>query len=61
MDVRLLAALRDWLSGVWGFGRPVYVTNERFEQQVGVLERAGLRRRFELLEPDKPGRYLAFG
>lgn len=61
MDQRLLAALRAWFDGEWGFGRTVYVTSELFEQQVELLRRTDLGVRFELVEPGKPGKYLVFG
>ena len=61
MDERLLSALRAWIRERWAFDEVVFVTNEQFEQQVHLLERADLRVRFELLEPGKPGKYLVFG
>jgi len=61
MDERLLAALRDWFRDEWKIEKTVYVTNEQFTQQLGVIERTDLRLKFELVEPDKPGRYLVFG
>jgi len=61
MDQRLLAALRVWFRDEWKTERTVFVTNEQFTQQLGVFERTDLRRRFELVEPGKPGTYLAFG
>ncbi|HEY7177420.1 MAG TPA: hypothetical protein VH442_21085, partial [Micromonosporaceae bacterium] len=61
LDERLLAALRAWFAEEWKLQRTVYVTNEQFEQQVDLIERTDMALKFELLEPDKPGRYLAFG
>lgn len=61
MDERLLSALRAWLTEVWGFTGAVYVTSETFAQQVALLEGAGLTPRFEIREPGKPARNLAFG
>ena len=61
LDGRLLAALRTWFAEAWQLDRTVYVTNEQFTQQVGLIERTGLTRRFELVEPNKSGTYLAFG
>jgi hypothetical protein len=61
LDGRLLGALRDWLAGEWGFARTVFVTNERFTQQVELLRDAGLRARYEVREPEKSGTYVAFG
>ncbi|WP_369373622.1 N-acetyltransferase [Promicromonospora sp. Populi] len=60
-DGRLLAALRPWSAEAWGVERTVFVTNEQFTQQVDLIERTDLTRRFELVEPGKPGTYLAFG
>jgi hypothetical protein len=60
LDERLLRALRSWFSDEWAFERTVYVTSELFEQQRRLLETSGLRPCFELVEPGKPGRYLAF-
>ncbi len=61
LDARLLAAVRAWLAGEWGFARTVYVTNEQFDQQVALLASTDLRLQFELVEPGKAGRYLVFG
>jgi hypothetical protein len=41
--------------------RTVYVTNERFTQQVELIERTDLVREFELREPGKDGTYLVYG
>lgn len=61
MDERLLAALRAWFEDGWTLDRTVFVTSEQFTQQVELLDGAGLRRRFELSEPGKPGKSLVFG
>ncbi len=61
MDVRLLDALRGWLTSEWRLARPVYVTSELFGHQVDLLNRTDLVPKFEIVEPGKPGRYLAFG
>ena len=61
LDERLLAALRAWFRDEWKTEPTVFVTNEQFTQQLGVFERSDLHRRFELIEPGKPGTYLAFG
>jgi hypothetical protein len=58
---RLLAALRAWFAEVWGLERTVFVTNEQFTQQVDLIERTDLARRFELVEPSKTGTYLVHG
>jgi hypothetical protein len=61
MDESLLAALRAWFSEEWRLERAVYVTNEQFEHQVELIDHTDLTLKFELIEPGKPGRYLAFG
>ncbi|GAA5195301.1 N-acetyltransferase [Microbacterium jejuense] len=61
LDERLLAALRAWFAGEWGFARTVFATSERFDQQVALLGATDLALRFELREPDKPGTYLVYG
>lgn len=61
MDERLLAALRTWFKEVWKLKRTVYVTNEQFTRQVDLIERTDMSRKFELVEPGKPGKYLVFG
>jgi hypothetical protein len=60
LDARLLDALRDWLARDWPFERVVVVTNEQCEQQVELIEAAGLQRRFALHREDQSGAYLAF-
>jgi hypothetical protein len=60
-DGRLLAALRTWFADTWGLRNTVYVTNEQFTHQVHLIEGTDLTLKFELLEPDKPGKYLVFG
>jgi hypothetical protein len=61
LDEVLLAAIRAWFSEEWQLERALYVTNEQFEQQVELIDRTDLTLKFELVEPGKPGRYLAFG
>ncbi len=61
MDERLLAALRTWFNEQWKLKRAVYVTNEQFKQQVDLIDCTNLTLKFELLEPGKVGKYLAFG
>jgi hypothetical protein len=61
LDERLLAALRLWFNEEWKFTRAVYVTSELFGPQVDLIERTDMSLKFELLEPGKPGTYLAFG
>jgi hypothetical protein len=61
LDERLLAALREWFRREWELDDVVYVTNEEFRQQVELLAGTGMSPRFHVLEPGKPGKYLAFG
>jgi hypothetical protein len=61
MDERLLAALRAWLNEEWKLHRAVFVTNEQFKQQVDLIGSTNLSLKFELLEPGKRGKFLAFG
>ncbi|MFI5615155.1 hypothetical protein [Amycolatopsis sp. NPDC051903] len=61
MDERLLAALRAWFKDGWKLDKTVYVTSEQFTQQVDLLHRSDLDLKFELLEPGKPRKRLAFG
>ena len=61
MDERLLAALRAWFTDEWKLEKTVYVTSEPFTQQVDLLGRTDLSLKFELLEPGKAGKRLAFG
>jgi hypothetical protein len=61
LDEELLAALRAWFTEEWKFERAVYVTNEQFTQQVDLIDRTDLTLKFELIEPGKAGKYLAFG
>jgi hypothetical protein len=61
MDEHLLAALRAWFKDEWKLAKTVYVTSEQFTQQVDLLDRTDLNLKFELLEPGKPGKRLAFG
>lgn len=61
MDERLLAALRAWFTNEWKLEKTVYVTSEQFTQQVELLDRTDLTRKFELLDPGTPGKSLVFG
>lgn len=60
MDRSLLESLLTWFERDWSFDSPVVMTNEQVNQQVATIERAGLRRRFEVKLPDDPGTYLAY-
>ncbi len=59
-DRALLDALRTWLATDWRLGGHLFVTNELFTQQVELIRDTDLELRFEVEEPDKPGRYLAY-
>jgi hypothetical protein len=61
LDRSLLDHLRRWFADDWGFDDVVFVTSELFTQQVHRLEATDLELRFELIEPGKPARYLAYG
>ena len=56
-----MARLRRWFADDWGFDDTVFVTSNLFTQQVQLIESTDLELRFEIVEPDKPGRYLAYG
>ena len=60
LDRRLLDALGPWLAREWRIGRHLIVTNEQFEQQVAMIEGAGLELRFRLERPNEPGKSLAY-
>lgn len=60
LDRVLLDALRSWLANDWSLGGHLVVTNQQFAQQVELIERTDLQLRFEVEEPGKPGRYLAY-
>lgn len=59
-DRALLEALRTWLRQDWTFDGHLIVTNEEFTQQAELIGRTDLELRFEIEEPGKPGRYLAY-
>lgn len=60
LDRRLLETLDPWLERDWSIGRHLFVTSEQFEQQVSMIEGAGLRRMFEIDDPKHVGRSLAY-
>ena len=61
LDRRLLAALVPWLDHDWGFDRPLFITNEQFEQQVAMIESAGLPLKFRINDPKAAGMFLGYG
>lgn len=60
LDRRLLDAFGPWLADVWRIPNHLVITNEQFEQQVALIEGAGLQLRFRLERPDEPGNSLAY-
>jgi hypothetical protein len=60
LDRRLLDALGPWLAHDWRIANHLIVTNEQFEQQVTLIEGAGLELRFRLEFPNQPGKSLAY-
>lgn len=60
LDRRLLDALGPWLAHDWRVEHYLIVTNEQVEQQVAMIEGAGLRLRFRLERPNEPGKSLAY-
>jgi hypothetical protein len=60
LDRSLLDEMLDWIKRDWNLGAPVVMANEQFDQQVAMIEEAGLQRRFEVELPDEPGTYLAY-
>ena len=54
-------ALVTWMAEAWPIDQNVFVTNERLTDQLALHAASGLTRRFLIEEPDKPGRYVAFG
>lgn len=60
LDRVLLDALRSWLVRDWSLGGHLFVTSEPFTQQVEMIGQTDLELRFEIEEPDKPGRFLAY-
>ena len=60
-DERFFDALVTWMAEAWPIDQNVFVTNERLTDQLALHAASGLTRRFLIEEPDKPGRYVAFG
>ena len=61
LDRSLLAHLRRWFADAWGLDDVVFVASELFTHQMQLIESTDLELRFEIAEPDKPGRHLAYG
>lgn len=51
MDRRLLDVLRPWLDEQWDFTGYAFMTSGLFEQQLSMLDDAGLQRAFILKDP----------
>ncbi|MEO6398976.1 MAG: N-acetyltransferase [Tepidiformaceae bacterium] len=60
LDRRLLDALGTWLGHDWRVENYLIVTNEQFEQQVTLIEGAGLQLKFRFERPNEPGKSLAY-
>jgi hypothetical protein len=60
LDRRLLDEIGHWLAGARDIDRHLVVTAERFEQQVAMIESTDLRLEFRIVDPEKPGRDLAY-
>lgn len=60
LDRTLLDALRPWAADEWSFDGHAFLTNEQFEQQVAMLEAAGLHRHFDVKLPKAPGTFVAY-
>ncbi len=60
LDHALLDSVLVWFERAWSFTAPVIVSNEQFDQQVAMIERTDLGRRFELRVPGNPGTFLAY-
>jgi len=60
LDRRLLTELNQWFNDEWGFQNHVVITNEEFEQQVLMIESAGMKLKFRLKDPNNSGRELAY-
>ena len=61
LDRRLLDGVRTWLRTDWDIARFAVVTTAALDQQVGVIEDAGLARWFDLSDPDGDGSQVAYG
>lgn len=60
MDRRLLDGVGPWLNNQWGLCDHVFVTNEQFQQQVRMMEAAGLELEFRIDDPKAEGMFLAY-
>ncbi|MCR9137473.1 MAG: N-acetyltransferase [Alphaproteobacteria bacterium] len=61
LDRRLLEVLGPWMERDWRFGNHLVITNEQFEQQVAMIENAGMQLRFRIDDPKANGHFLAYG
>ncbi len=60
LDRQLLDTLRPWFEQEWRFDGHLFLTNEQFEQQVAMFERANLQLQAEIKLPKQPGKYRAY-
>ncbi|KAA3661751.1 MAG: N-acetyltransferase [Chloroflexi bacterium] len=60
MDRKLLNILRLWFEQEWTFDGYFFLTNEQFEQQVAMFEKAQLQLQIEVKLPKLPGKFLAY-
>lgn len=61
LDARLLDRLRDWFATTWQCPRTVFVTSSTYVEQLRLLEATDLVAQFELVEPGKAEKFVAFG
>jgi hypothetical protein len=61
LDRRLLETLRGWFRDEWQIAEHLIITNEEFEQQVGIIEDTDLELRFRLADSENSGDELAYG
>ena len=60
LDSQLLDVLRRWFDQEWDFDGYLFLTSERFKQQVAMFESTTLQQQFELQDPKKGGKDLAY-
>ncbi len=60
LDRQLLNELGAWFERNWNLKNVLVVTNEQFEQQVAMIETAGLSFKFRINDPKAEGDFLAY-
>lgn len=60
VDEQLMDAVTAWLRGSWGYERIQFVTSELFIAQVALFARRAMTHDFDIFEPEKAAKYLAF-